>query len=79
MLEQQVHDAAASIIDPETGKHAEVFVRRRSPTELTLRTHGSPAFVRELEKRLGVETGSIETMSGSLICAVGVSAVPCRQ
>jgi hypothetical protein len=21
MLEQQVHDAAASIIDPETGKH----------------------------------------------------------
>ncbi|MGM5022148.1 toll/interleukin-1 receptor domain-containing protein [Tardiphaga sp. 367_B4_N1_1] len=62
-LEQQVHDTAASIIDPETGKHAEVFVRRRSPTELTLRTHGSPAFVRELEKRLGVEAGSIETMS----------------
>jgi hypothetical protein len=56
-LEQQVHDAAASIIDPETGKHAEVFVRRRSPTELTLRTRGSPAFVRELEKRLGVEEG----------------------
>ena len=47
-LEQRVHDAAASIIDPETGKHAEVFVRRRSPTELTLRTHGSPAFVCEL-------------------------------
>ena len=62
-LEQRVHDAAASIIDPETGKHAEVFVRRRSPTELTLRTHGSPAFVRELEKRLGVEAGSIETKS----------------
>jgi hypothetical protein len=62
-LEQQVHAAAASIVDPETGKHAEVFVRRRSPTELTLRTRGSPAFVRELEKRLGVETGSIETMS----------------
>ena len=62
-LEQQVHAAAASNIDPETGKHAEVFVRRRSPTELTVRTHGSPAFVRELEKRLGVEAGSIETMS----------------
>jgi hypothetical protein len=29
-LEQRVHDAAPSIIDPETGKHAEVFVRRRS-------------------------------------------------
>lgn len=62
-LEQQVHDAAASITDPETGKHAEVFVRRRSPTELTLRTSGSPAFARELEKRLGVDAGSIETMS----------------
>jgi hypothetical protein len=61
-LEQQVHAAAASIVDPETGKHAEVFVRRRSPTELTLRTRGSPAFVRELENRLGVEAGSIETM-----------------
>ena len=62
-LEERVHAAAASIIDPETGKHADVFVRRRSPTELTLRTHGSPAFVRELEKRLGLEAGSIETMS----------------
>jgi hypothetical protein len=62
-LEQQFHDLAASIIDPETGKHAEVFVRRHGPTELTLRTRGSSAFARELEKRLGVEEGSIETMS----------------
>jgi hypothetical protein len=62
-LERRVHAAAASIVDPETGKHAAVFVRRRSPTELILRTQGSPAFARELEKRLGVETGSIETMS----------------
>jgi hypothetical protein len=28
-LEQQVHDAAASIVDPETGKHAEVCARPR--------------------------------------------------
>jgi hypothetical protein len=28
-----------------------------------LRRRGSPAFARELEKRLGVDTGSIETMS----------------
>jgi hypothetical protein len=62
-LEQRIHAAASSIIDPETGKHAEVFVRRRRPTELILRTHGSPAFARELEKRLGVQAGSIETMS----------------
>lgn len=62
-LEERVYAAAASIVDPETGKHAEVFVRRRSPTELALRTRGSPAFARELEKRLGVDAGSIETMS----------------
>ena len=61
-LEQRVHDAASSIIDPETGKHAEVFVRRTGPTGLMLTTRGSPAFARELEKRLGVEEGSIETV-----------------
>jgi len=31
-LEKRIHDAASSIIDPETGKHAEVFLRRTSPT-----------------------------------------------
>jgi len=62
-LEQRAHAAAASIVDPETGKHADVFVRRRGPTELILRTRGSPAFARELEKRLGVEVGSIEPVS----------------
>jgi TIR domain-containing protein len=62
-LEQRIHAAAASIIDPETGKHAEVFVRRTGETQLALRTRGSPAFARELEKRVGIETGSIETMS----------------
>jgi hypothetical protein len=42
-LEQRIHAAAASIVDPETGKHTEVFVRRRGETQLTLRTRGSPA------------------------------------
>jgi TIR domain len=62
-LERRAHAAAASIVDPETGKHADVFVRRRGPTQLILRTRGSAAFARELERRLGVDTGSIETMS----------------
>jgi hypothetical protein len=60
-LEQRVHDAAASIIDPESGRHADVFVRRTNPTGLIIATRGSPAFARELERRLGVEEGSIET------------------
>jgi hypothetical protein len=62
-LEERVRTAAASIIDPETGKHAQVFVRRRGETQLILRTRGSAVFARELEKRLGVATGSIETMT----------------
>jgi TIR domain len=62
-LEERVRTAAASIIDPETGKHAQVFVRRRGETQLILRTRGSAAFARELETRLGVATGSIETMT----------------
>jgi hypothetical protein len=60
-LEQRIHAAATSIVDPETGKQAEVFVRRRSPTELILRTRGSPAFARELERRLGMQIGAVQT------------------
>jgi hypothetical protein len=61
-LEQRIHAVAASIIDPETGKHAEVFIRRTGQTQLNLRTRGSPAFARELEKRIGLDSGSIETV-----------------
>lgn len=60
-FEERIHAAAASVIDPMTGKHAEVFVRRTGETQLILRTHGSPAFARELERRLDIDTGSIET------------------
>lgn len=62
-LEQRIYDAAASIVDSETGKHAEVFVRRTGETQLTLQTSGSPAFARELERVVGLDTGSIETTS----------------
>jgi TIR domain-containing protein len=62
-LEQRIHAAASSIVDPETGKHAEVFVRRRGVTELILQTRGSAAFTCELEKRLGLEKGSIRNMA----------------
>ncbi len=58
-LEQRIHGAAASIVDPETGKHADVFVRRKGDEGLILRTTGSAAFAREVEKRLGIDSGSI--------------------
>jgi hypothetical protein len=69
-LQQRAYGAAASIIDPETGKHADVFVRQRDETSLILSTSGSPAFARELEKRLGIAVGSIETSTSDAI-AIG--------
>jgi hypothetical protein len=61
-LQERAHGAAASIVDPETGRHAEVFVRRVGE-QLVLSTKGSPQFARELERRLGVDKGSIEAVS----------------
>jgi hypothetical protein len=72
-FEQRIHAAAASVVDPETGKHAEVFIRRTGETQLVLRTRGSPAFARELERRLGIDIGSIET--GSTAGADGAALV----
>jgi len=60
-LEKRAQGAAASIVDPETGKHALVFVRQRDKTNLVVCTHGSPAFARELERRLGMAFGLIES------------------
>jgi len=59
-IEKRVHGAAASIVDPETGRHADVFVRRRGDDlGVTIHTRGSQAFARELERRLGVEQGTV--------------------
>jgi hypothetical protein len=59
-LEERARGAAASIVDPETGKHAHVFVRRKDETNFVLSTRGSPAFARELERRLEMTTGTVE-------------------
>ncbi|MES0038115.1 toll/interleukin-1 receptor domain-containing protein [Mesorhizobium sp. M0046] len=61
-LEQRARDAACALIDPETGKHAVVFVRPNGETQLVMSTKGSPVFARELERRLGVEKGVIRSM-----------------
>ena len=61
-LEEKVRGAASSIIDPETGKHADVFVRRNGDEGLIIRTKGSSSFARELEKRLGVDQGAVKSM-----------------
>lgn len=61
-LEQKARNAASALIDPETGKHAVVFVRPKNETQIVMSTKGSPAFARELERRLGVEKGAVRSM-----------------
>jgi hypothetical protein len=63
-LEARARGAAASIVDSETGRHAAVFGRRVGE-RIVLRTDGSQAFARELERRLGVDKGTIETVRTS--------------
>lgn len=59
-VEERVHAAASSILDPATGRHAEVIVRRAGPTSVTLSTQGSTEFARELERRLGIGEGEVQ-------------------
>lgn len=61
-IEEKARGAAGSIIDPETGKHAVVFVDRLPRNRVGIRTSGSPAFARLLEKRLGVGAGDVKVM-----------------
>ena len=60
--EEKVRGVVSAIVDPETGKHADVFVRRTSDTTMLLKTSGSPAFAAELERRLGLDAGAVEVV-----------------
>lgn len=62
-LEKKARGAASSIIDLETGRHADIFVDRLPENRVALRTTGSPAFARLLEQRLGVGTGEVRVMN----------------
>ena len=62
-MEQKARGAAASLVDPETGRRADVFVDRLPKNAVAIRTTGSPAFARLLEKRLGVGRGEVEVMN----------------
>jgi hypothetical protein len=70
MLEQvmssigdELHGKAASVVDPETGKHAPVFVRQIGKNGWTIFSNGSPAFARALEERLGLNKGEVHGMN----------------
>lgn len=60
-MEEKYHGIAAAIVDPATGKHAEVFIRRTDKHSLAVSTAGSPAYARELERRLGLREGEVKS------------------
>ena len=64
-LEEKARGAASSIVDPETGRYADVFVDRLPDNKLAIRTTGSPAFARLVEDRLGVEPGKVQVMNAA--------------
>lgn len=61
-MEEKYHGIAAAIVDPATGKHTEVFVRRTDKQSLAISTSGSVAYARELERRLGLREGEVKTI-----------------
>jgi hypothetical protein len=56
---EKLRGKAASVVDPETGKHAAVFVRRVGRESLTIHTSGSQDFAHALEVRLGLDRGEV--------------------
>ena len=61
-LEEKARGAAGTVVDPETGRHADVFVDRLPGNRVAVRTTGSPAFARIIEQRLGVGAGEVEVV-----------------
>lgn len=66
-IEKKARAAASSIVDPETKRYADVFVDRVPGNRVQIRTEGSPAYARLLEKALGVGLGEIESETPSTI------------
>lgn len=60
---EELHGKAASVVDPETGKYATIFVRRISNQRWTIHTNGSQSFAHALEARLGLNRGEVHGMN----------------
>jgi hypothetical protein len=63
-VSENLHGKAASVVDPETGKHVPVFVRSIGNKGWSIFSNGSPAYARALEKRLGLNNGEVHNMHG---------------
>jgi TIR domain len=64
-ITEKARGAASSIIDPETGRYADVFVDRLPGNKVGIRTTGLPAFARLIEDRLGVEPGKVQIVNAA--------------
>jgi TIR domain len=62
---EKLHGQMASVVDPETGKHAPVFVRKIGTQGWIIQTSGSPAYARALEQRLGLNQGDVQVINES--------------
>jgi TIR domain len=60
---EELHGKASSIVDPETGKHIPVFVRRIGHEGWSIHTNGSQEFARALERRLGLNVGEVNPVN----------------
>ncbi|MAF58808.1 toll/interleukin-1 receptor domain-containing protein [Ponticaulis sp.] len=61
-IEDKYHAIASSVVDPATGKHPEVIVRRNGKESVVLTTNGSQEFAQLLERRMGV---AVETLNAN--------------
>lgn len=61
-LAADMHSKAASVVDPETGKHVPVFVRRIGQN-VSIHANGSSKFAHALEQRLGLDRGEVYGMN----------------
>lgn len=64
-LEEKARGIASSIIDPETGRYADVFVDRLPDKQIAIRTTGSPTFARIVGERLGFDPGKVQVMNAA--------------
>ncbi|WP_372013900.1 toll/interleukin-1 receptor domain-containing protein [Tistrella mobilis] len=59
---QQLHAKATSVVDPDTGKHGTVFLRKTGDGRWSILARGSPAYMRAVRERLGIDAGEIRDM-----------------
>jgi hypothetical protein len=61
-LQDRFQCLGGALIDPETGRHPLVFVRRAGETKLFIKVTGSATYASEVERRMGVTRGTVAAL-----------------